>query len=106
MNFFDENSTNFYDLNCSVTDLTNRSECIDAVRWFLLTTRGPQQQPLEIALPLTIINVLIFVTGLLGNIAVCLVIIKHPSMHTATNYYLFNLAVSDLTLLIFGKYYK
>lgn len=65
--------------------------------------RGPQRQPLETAIPLTVVNILIFVSGLLGNTAVCIVIIKHRSLHTATNYYLFNLAVSDLTLLIFGK---
>lgn len=65
---------------------------------------GPQQLELEVAVPFTVLNLLIFVSGLLGNIAVCVVIIRHPSMHTATNYYLFNLAVSDLTLLIFGKY--
>lgn len=67
--------------------------------------RGPQRQPLEMIIPLTIINVFIFVTGLLGNIAVCLVIVKHPKLQSATNYYLFNLAVSDLTLLVFGKLY-
>lgn len=70
---------------------------------YIQNRRGLQQQPLETAIPLTVVNVLIFVSGLLGNIAVCIVIIKHPSMHTATNYYLFNLAISDLTLLIFGN---
>ncbi|XP_050299268.1 uncharacterized protein LOC126738137 isoform X2 [Anthonomus grandis grandis] len=54
---------------------------------------GPQTQEL----PLTLL-----ITGVLGNIAVCIVIIKQPTLHTATNYYLFNLAVSDVTLLIFG----
>ncbi|GJQ87690.1 GPRGHP2 [Trypoxylus dichotomus] len=104
MNFSDELNYTFFDNdNCSTpSDLTERGECVELVQWFLLASRGPQRQPLEIALPLTIINVAIFVTGLLGNVAVCLVIIRHPSMHTATNYYLFNLAVSDLTLLIFG----
>lgn len=72
--------------------------------WSLLESqRGPQTLPLETAIPLTVINVLIFISGLLGNIAVCVVIIKHRTLHTATNYYLFNLAVSDLTLLIFGR---
>lgn len=70
---------------------------------FLLLYRGPKQLPLYIAIPFTIFNVLIFVTGIVGNISVCVVIIKHSSMHTATNYYLFSLAISDLTLLLFGK---
>ncbi|KAK4887538.1 hypothetical protein RN001_003809 [Aquatica leii] len=69
---------------------------------FLENERGNKQLPLEVAIPLTLVNILIFVTGLVGNISVCVVIIRHPALHTATNYYLFNLAVSDLTLLIFG----
>ena len=51
---------------------------------------------------MTVIYVIIFLTGVLGNIAVCLVIIKHKSMHTATNYYLFSLAVADLVTLMLG----
>ena len=51
---------------------------------------------------MTVIYVIIFLTGVLGNIAVCLVIIKHKSMHTATNYYLFSLAVADLVALMLG----
>ena len=35
--------------------------------------------------------------------AVCLVIVKNKSMHTATNYYLFSLAISDLMILVLGK---
>ncbi|XP_018326725.1 neuropeptides capa receptor-like [Agrilus planipennis] len=69
---------------------------------YLADKRGPQRLPLEVAIPLTAVNVFIFITGLIGNLAVCAVIIKHSSLHTATNYYLFNLAISDLTLLIFG----
>lgn len=70
---------------------------------YLKRQRGPSHLPVEVAIPVTIVYVLIFFTGLLGNIAVCVVIIRHPAMHTATNYYLFNLAISDLTLLIFGE---
>ncbi|CAH0581131.1 unnamed protein product [Chrysodeixis includens] len=39
---------------------------------------------------------LIFIASLVGNILTCIVIYSDRSMHTATNYYLFNLAVSDL----------
>lgn len=66
---------------------------------------GPQTLSLQTAVPLTILNVIIFVTGLVGNISVCLVIVKHSNLHTVTNYYLFNLAISDLTLLIFGEFF-
>lgn len=69
---------------------------------YLQEMRGPKQLPLNIAIPFTIFNLVIFVTGIVGNISVCVVIVKHSSMHTATNYYLFSLAISDLTMLIFG----
>lgn len=57
---------------------------------------------LYIVVPVTIIYVSIFVTGTIGNIITCIVIARNKSMHTATNYYLFSLAISDLLLLISG----
>ena len=51
---------------------------------------------------MTMVYVLLFLTGLLGNLAVCLVIVRNRSMHTATNYYLFSLAMADLVILILG----
>lgn len=64
---------------------------------------GPQTQPTGIAIPLTALNVILFLTGLIGNILVCIVITKHPSLNTPTDYFLMNLALSDLILLIFGE---
>ncbi|KAG0729769.1 Pyrokinin-1 receptor [Chionoecetes opilio] len=51
---------------------------------------------------MTVIYILITVTGVLGNVATCVVIVRNRIMHTATNYYLFSLAISDLLLLAFG----
>ncbi|KAG4070209.1 hypothetical protein HA402_003899, partial [Bradysia odoriphaga] len=53
----------------------------------------------------TILYVGVFIAGIVGNVIVCVVIIRHSSMHTATNYYLFSLAVSDLIYLMFGLPY-
>ncbi|XP_029664628.1 pyrokinin-1 receptor-like isoform X2 [Formica exsecta] len=61
-----------------------------------------RRDPLYIVLPITVIYVIIFFTGVIGNISTCVVIARNKSMHTATNYYLFSLAVSDLLLLISG----
>lgn len=71
---------------------------------YLYQIRGPQRLSLYVILPLTAVNFVIGVTGFVGNIIVCIVILRHPSLHTTTNYYLFNLAVSDMMLLLFGKY--
>ena len=69
---------------------------------YLLENWGPKHLPLDVVLPIIVVYVAIFVSGLVGNIAVCAVIIRNPSMHTATNCYLFSLAVSDLTVLLLG----
>lgn len=58
---------------------------------------------LSIILPISICYLIIFVSGVLGNVITCVVIAKNKTMHTATNYYLFNLAVSDFLVLIFGE---
>lgn len=41
------------------------------------------------------------IIGTVGNIVTCIVIVQNKFMHTATNYYLFNLAIADLTFLFF-----
>lgn len=45
-----------------------------------------------------VILCVIFVISLIGNLITCIVIYYDKTMHTATNYYLFNLAVSDLVV--------
>jgi hypothetical protein len=62
------------------------------------------RDPYSVILPITICYLFIFVAGVLGNVITCIVIAKNKTMHTATNYYLFNLAVSDFLVLIFGKF--
>ena len=46
---------------------------------------------------------LIFFTGVIGNVCTCLVIARNRFLHTATNYYLFSLAISDVLTLLLGK---
>lgn len=70
---------------------------------YLLAMRGPQYLSPNVVLPITVIYCVIFLTGVLGNLAICIVIYKNENMRTTTNYYLFSLAVSDVTLLLFGK---
>ncbi|EEZ97728.2 neuromedin-U receptor 2-like isoform X1 [Tribolium castaneum] len=58
--------------------------------------------PLGLVIPVTVVYGVIFVTGVIGNVSTCVVISCNKSMHTATNYYLFSLAISDMLLLISG----
>lgn len=61
-----------------------------------------ETETVSIMITLTVIYSLIFVTGVIGNVITCFVIYTNKTMHSATNYYLFSLAVSDLLLLIAG----
>lgn len=63
---------------------------------------GPKRDALYIVIPMSIIYCLIFITGVVGNVVTCIVIARNKYMHTATNYYLFSLAISDLLLLVSG----
>ncbi|XP_051161878.1 neuropeptides capa receptor-like [Leptopilina boulardi] len=69
---------------------------------YLNRVLGPKNLPLNMAVPLTVAYLIIFITGIFGNITTCMVIIKNSSMQNATNYYLFSLAISDLILLVLG----
>jgi hypothetical protein len=70
------------------------------VTTYLATILGPQRQPNEKLIPLTITYVAMAITGIIGNLSVCCVILRIPYMRSATNYYLFSLAVSDLLILL------
>lgn len=63
---------------------------------------GPKRQELSKVVPITVAYCFIFIAGIGGNIATCAVIVRNKYMHTATNYYLFNLAIADLLVLILG----
>uniref|UniRef100_A0A1B0GLI2 Putative neuromedin-u receptor 2 n=1 Tax=Lutzomyia longipalpis TaxID=7200 RepID=A0A1B0GLI2_LUTLO len=60
------------------------------------------RDPMSVVIPITVFYAVIFLAGVLGNVTTCTVISRNKSMHTATNFYLFNLAVSDLLLLVWG----
>ncbi|PSN37892.1 Pyrokinin-1 receptor [Blattella germanica] len=66
------------------------------------STWGPKRDPLYIVVPITVVYAVILLTGLVGNVSTCIVIARNKHMHTATNYYLFSLAISDLLLLVSG----
>lgn len=92
-----ETAEQFY-ARCTNISFFDCSE--DEMLWCMM---GPRRLPLLRIVPITIFLLLIFLTGVIGNVAVCVVIVRHPAMHTDTNYYLFSLALSDLLLLLFGK---
>ncbi|XP_075210740.1 pyrokinin-1 receptor-like [Lycorma delicatula] len=79
-----------------------KGELVNYTQRWVNTTNEKLANPLYIVLPMTILYVLILVCGVIGNVSTCVVIARNKHMHTATNYYLFSLAVSDLLLLLSG----
>lgn len=71
---------------------------------YLEKVMGEKRRDLTSVGILTFVYVLIFITGISGNVCTCIVIARNSYMHTATNYYLFSLAMSDMLTLVFGKY--
>jgi hypothetical protein len=67
---------------------------------YLEQQRGPQRH--EHVIAVTMVYGAIFVTGVIGNVCTCVVILRNRYMQTATNCYLFNLALADLLMLIVG----
>lgn len=75
----------------------------DNLSLYIQQRLGPRHLPLTTIIPITIVYLCIFVFGLFGNLSTCLVIVKNKYMHTPTNVYLANLAVSDLLTHTVGK---
>lgn len=82
-------ANNFDTFNCTAAE-------------YLLYQRGETVANFWFRVPVTIVDLIILLAGIFGNAAVCIIIVRNQSMHTNTNYYLFNLAVADLLYLLFG----
>lgn len=105
-----DSSTTFKDFNRTLfleelywfdnTSISN--ETFDEEK-YLQDSLGERQRDTPSLVVLTIVYCLILVSGVVGNVSTCIVIAKNAYMHTATNYYLFSLAVSDMMTLVFGK---
>lgn len=49
---------------------------------------------------LIVMHSIVFVVGLIGNALVCMAVYRNHSMRTVTNYFIVNLAVADLLVLL------
>lgn len=88
-------SANYSSLNESFPTIVEQSDEFEFVD-------SDNRDSLYLIVPITLIYVIIFITGCIGNISTCIVIARNKSMYSATNYYLFSLAVSDFMLLVSG----
>lgn len=85
----------------AMTSSINQTE-EEAIHLEAIQLIGPIRDSLSTVVPMTILYMLILLTGTIGNVCTCVVIARNRYMHTATNFYLFSLAISDLLLLILG----
>merc|ERR1711915_865077 len=74
-------------------------EKLSELEW-LSVCIGPQRLDENLLYPLTIIYIVMGITGILGNIMVCIVITRNISMRTSTNFFLLHLAIADLIILL------
>ena len=51
----------------------------------------------------TVFYVVVFISGLLGNLSVIAVVVRSKGLHSAMNYYLISLAIADILIIILGE---
>ncbi|XP_052808136.1 pyrokinin-1 receptor-like [Mya arenaria] len=68
----------------------------------LLEKLGTRRKELPVTLFLLSVYGLMFISGVLGNVCTCVVILRNANLRTSTNYYLLSLAISDVLILITG----
>ena len=89
----------------NISELVNSSSTGEFnIEQHLFANLGERRKDTVSVIILIGVYCIIFISGLAGNLSTCIVIWRNSYMHSVTNYYLFNLAVSDLLTLILGNY--
>jgi len=84
--------------NSGMANLQNLS-LNETLKMFL----GPQKQDDQVLLMFfTVFYVFVFISGLLGNMSVIIVIVRSKGLHCAMNYYLISLAIADVLIILLG----
>ena len=87
----------------NVTNIYSNFTSTESTKSLLESRLGPQGKNIIYVIILLLIYGLIFISGIVGNVCTCLVILKNNSLKTTTNYYLLSLALSDVLILLLGK---
>ena len=89
----------------NVTYIYSNLTSTESAKSLLESKLGPQGKNVIYVIILLLVYGLIFISGIVGNVCTCLVILKNNSLKTTTNYYLLSLALSDVLILLLGKYF-
>ncbi|XP_043946332.1 nociceptin receptor [Protopterus annectens] len=68
--------------------------------WPFNDTSGNEFLPLSIKVTIVVVYLIVCIVGLVGNCLVMYVIVRYTKMKTATNIYIFNMALADALVLI------
>lgn len=98
------NISMFYDVIDSKSTHWSLMDSTD-VQKYVKAILGPKRKD-DCYVILTMVYVIMFLTGLVGNVLTCVVIVKNAVMHTVTNSYLMSLASADLLILVLGMYMR
>lgn len=94
----DEYFANCSEENCSDPRFRNFTD--STLQEYMVGELGQRRKDLFSSFSLTCIYVVIFITGVVGNLSTCFVIRRNRYMHTTINLYLFSLAVADLLIIV------
>lgn len=86
------------------TNCSNLTYVDSNISEFVWKNLGSRCEETNVQILTFIIYGIILFLGTFGNVCTCIVIICNKSMHTATNYYLFSLALSDMIMLCLGRF--
>ena len=75
----------FYEINANTYNNSNQTTSCDRT-CFLEQNLGPRTQDFTFKFCMTFLYLTILITGVLGNLSTCLVIILNDNMHSTTNY--------------------
>jgi len=83
----------------------SQCNCSDPRFWFIEVCNCDypvdESADLQDSLPLGFVYSLVFLVGVLGNLAVIVGVSRHKKLRSVTNYFLASLSTSDLCLILF-----
>ena len=89
----DLNETDSFSPNSTAADNSTESE-IDCTQRFI--------DEIFVQLVFSLLYLIIFCIGVFGNVLVCYVVISKKDMHSVTNFFILNLAFSDILMCLFA----
>ena len=89
----DLNETDSFSPNSTAADNSTESE-IDCTQRFI--------DEIVVQLVFSLLYLIIFCIGVFGNVLVCYVVISKKDMHSVTNFFILNLAFSDILMCLFA----